>query len=47
MFASRTILLGIAFAVLAIRGKREGLAGLLALRTPLRARDSRGAHPRS
>ncbi|MFL5349311.1 MAG: DUF4267 domain-containing protein [Hyalangium sp.] len=29
MFASRTILLGIAFFVLAIRGKREGLAGLL------------------
>ena len=29
MFASRTILLGVAFAVLAIRGKREGLAGLL------------------
>jgi hypothetical protein len=29
MFASRTILLGIAFAVLAIRGKREGVAGLL------------------
>jgi len=29
MFASRTILLGIAFAVLVIRGKREGVAGLL------------------
>ncbi|MBN1205984.1 MAG: hypothetical protein JXB05_13790 [Myxococcaceae bacterium] len=29
MFASRTILLGIAFIVLAIRGKREGIAGLL------------------
>jgi hypothetical protein len=29
MVASRTILLGIGLAVLAIRGKREGLAGLL------------------
>jgi hypothetical protein len=29
MFASRTIVLGIAFAVLTIRGKREGIAGLL------------------
>lgn len=29
MFASRTLLFGIAFAVLAIRGKREGLAWVL------------------
>src|SRR5690606_6492608 len=40
MFASRTLLFGLAFAVLAIRGKREGLAWLLLADSALQVFDT-------